>query len=62
MIGPATNTRVEVGLNVKDLKASERLLEQPAGRMCNYIVKLTDANEVDATLIAWIESAYEAAG
>lgn len=62
MIGPATNTRVEVGLNVKDLQTSERLLEQPAGRMCNYIVKLTDANEVDAALIAWIKSAYESAG
>ena len=62
MIGPATNTRVEVGLNVKDLEAADRLLEQPAGRMCNYIVKLTDANEVNAELIAWIKSAYESAG
>jgi len=62
MIGPATNTRVDVGLNVKDLKASDRLLEQPAGRMCNYIVRLTDVKEADAELIAWIKSAYEAAG
>lgn len=62
MIGPATNTRVEVGLNVKDLEAADRLVEQPAGRMCNYIVKLTDANEVNAELIAWIKSAYESAG
>jgi len=62
MIGPATNTRVEVGLNVKDLAAAERLLEQPAGRMCNYIVKLTDAKEVNSELIAWIKSAYESAG
>jgi hypothetical protein len=35
MIGPATNTRVEVGLNVKGLEANPRLLEQPAGSMCN---------------------------
>lgn len=62
MIGPATNTRVEVGLNVKGLKAADRLLEQPAGRMCQYIVKLTGVNEVDAELIAWIKSAYESAG
>lgn len=61
MIGPATNTRVEVGLNVKELKPAERLLEQPAGRMCNYIVKLTDAGEVDAELIAWLEAAFNAA-
>lgn len=62
MIGPATNTRVEVGLNVKGLEDDERLLEQPAGRMCNYIVRLTGAEQVDAQLIAWIRSAYESAG
>jgi predicted transport protein len=61
MIGPATNTRVEVGLNVKGLEATERLLEQPPGRMCNYIVKLTDAKEVDPELIGWIRAAYESA-
>lgn len=62
MIGPATNTRVEVGLNVKGLEASGRLEEQPAGKMCNYKVKLTDVEEADAELIAWIKTAYEAAG
>ncbi len=62
MIGPATNTRVEVGLNVKGLQASERLLEQPAGRMCNYIVKLTDVRQADAELVGWIKTAYESAG
>lgn len=61
MIGPKTNTRFEVGINAKDLKESPRLVEQPKGSMCNYIVALTDANEVDAELIAWIKSAYEGA-
>ena len=62
MIGPATNTRVEVGLNVKGLKAADRLLELPPGQMCSYKVKLTDAKEVNAQLIGWIKAAYEAAG
>lgn len=62
MIGPKTNTRLEVGLNVRDLPADERLLEQPKGSMCNYIVNLTGAAEVDAALVAWIKSAYESAG
>lgn len=61
MIGPATNTRVEVGLNAKGLKATDRLQELPAGQMCNYKVKLTNAHEVDAELIAWIKTAFEAA-
>lgn len=62
MIGPKTNTRFEVGINAKEFKKNARLLEQPKGSMCNYIVALTDAKEVDAELIAWIKSAYEGAG
>ena len=62
MIGPKTNTRFEVGLNAKAFKKNTRLLEQPKGSMCNYIVSLTDAQEVDSELIAWIRSAYEGAG
>jgi hypothetical protein len=62
MIGPATKTRVEVGLNVKGLEPSDRLLALPAGQMCNYKVKLTEAKDVDAELIAWVKAAFEAAG
>ncbi|MFZ5858457.1 MAG: DUF5655 domain-containing protein [Chloroflexota bacterium] len=61
MIGPKTNTRFEVGINAKDLKGS-RLQEQPKGSMCNYIVPLTNAKEVDAELIDWIKSAFMQAG
>jgi hypothetical protein len=61
-IGPATNKRVEVGLNVKGPKATERLEALPRGRMCNYRIKVTDVREVDAELVAWIRTAYEAAG
>jgi len=62
MIGPATNTRVEVGLNMKDVPASDRLVAAPPGGMCQYKVKLTSAAEVDSELIAWIRRAYESAG
>ena len=62
MIGPRTNTRFEVGINARDFKKSPRLLEQPKGSMCNYIVNLTDAKEVDAELVAWLRAAYEGAG
>ena len=62
MIGPKTNTRFEVGINAKEFKKNARLLEQPKGSMCNYIVNVRDAKEVDAELIAWIKSAFEGAG
>ena len=61
-IGPATNTRVEVGLNMKGIKATDRLQELPAGQMCNYKVRLGDPGEVDPELIDWIRTAYQAAG
>lgn len=61
-IGPATNTRFEVGLNMKGVKGTDRLNELPAGQMCQYKVKLTDANEVDKELIDWIRQAYDSAG
>ena len=61
-IGPATNTRVEVGLNMKGVKGTGRLIELPAGQMCRYKVKLTDQAEVDPELIAWIRQAFDAAG
>ena len=61
MIGPKTNTRFEVGINAKDFKKNARLLEQPKGSMCNYIVSLSDVKDVDAELLAWIKSAYEGA-
>ncbi|MCM2272502.1 MAG: DUF5655 domain-containing protein [candidate division Zixibacteria bacterium] len=62
MIGPATNTRVEVGLNVKGLDVAGRLEAVPAGGMCNYKVKVTDIGQVDKELIDWIKAAYESAG
>lgn len=62
MIGPATNTQVEVGLNVKELPDSPRLEHLPVGQMCTYRVRLTDRAQVDAELIGWIKSAYDAAG
>ena len=62
MIGPKTNTRFEVGINARDLKKSSRLIGQPKGSMCNYIVNLNDVKEVDAELVAWLKSAYEGAG
>lgn len=61
-IGPATNTRFEVGLNMKGVPGTARLEALPPGGMCQYRVKVADAKEVDAELIAWIRQAYDSAG
>jgi hypothetical protein len=62
MLGPATNTRFELGLNMKGIEPTERLNAMPSGSMCNYKVKLTDPAEVDNEIINWIKLAYDSAG
>ncbi|HSQ57678.1 MAG TPA: DUF5655 domain-containing protein [Gemmata sp.] len=62
MVGPATNTQVEVGLNVKGLKAGDRLVAQPEKSMCNYKVRVASVAEVDNELIGWLRQAFDAAG
>lgn len=62
MIGPVTKTRVEVGLNMKGVAATPRLIELPPGKMCQYKVDVTDSKEVDKELISWIKQAYDSAG
>jgi hypothetical protein len=62
MIGPATNTQVEVGLNMKDAPATSRLKAVPPGGMCQYKVRVADTKEVDAELLGWVRRAYDSAG
>ena len=61
-VGPTTKTRVDVGLNMKGVPPTGRLIELPSGGMCQYRVSLTEAGEVDAQLMAWVEQAYAGAG
>jgi hypothetical protein len=62
MLGPATNTRVELGLNMKGVPATDRLIEVPPGGMCNYKVRLAAESDVDADVIGWVRHAYDSAG
>jgi hypothetical protein len=62
MIGPGTNTRVDVGLNMKGVPETPRLKALPPGGMCQYQVRLTSPDEVDKQLIAWMRVAYDSAG
>ena len=62
MVGPATNTRIEVGLNMKGIAATDRLIAEKPGGMCQYKVKITDKKEVDAELMGWIKEAFKQSG
>ncbi len=62
MIGPATRTQVEVGINAKGLRGGTRLVEVPAGGMCNYKVRIGSVAEADVEMVAWLRKAFDAAG
>ncbi len=62
MIGPGTKGRLELGLNMKDMPDSDRLLPQPPGGMCQYKVFLVSPDEIDQELLGWIRFAYDHAG
>ncbi len=62
MVGPATKTQVEIGLNADGLPAGGRLVAQKPGGMCRYKVRISAPVEVDDELVGWIRSAYDAAG
>lgn len=62
MVGPGTKGRLEIGLNMKGVKATPRLAAMPPGGMCQYKVLLTSPDEVDKELIEWLRTAYAGAG
>ncbi len=62
MLGPKTNERFELGLNIKEEVRDSRVKALPTGGMCQYVVALASVEEVDAKLIAIVKRAYDAAG
>lgn len=63
VIKPATKTRIDLGLKLKGKDITERLENSgPFGTMCTHRVRLTDVNEIDAELKAWLHEAFEMAG
>jgi hypothetical protein len=62
VIKPATKTRIDLGLKLKDKPTTDRLGNSgPFGTMCTHRVQLTAIEEVDAELISWLKEAYEKA-
>jgi hypothetical protein len=62
MLGPATKDLVELGINAKSLPPDARLRAQPPGSMCSHTVRLGSAAEIDDALLAWVRTAFDAAG
>ena len=62
LIKPATKTRIDLGLKLKDKPEEGRLGPSgPFGTMCTHRVQLTSVDEVDDEVLSWITEAYEKA-
>ena len=60
LIKPATKTRIDLGLKLKDIEPDGRLGPSgPFGTMCTHRVQLSSATEVDAELKDWLKLAYD---
>ena len=60
LIKPATKTRIDLGLKIKDKPITERLENSgPFGTMCTHRVRLTSPSEVNKELVSWLKEAYE---
>ncbi len=63
LLQPSTQTRLDVGLNLPDAKATERLeLSGRFNAMVSHRVRLSAATNVDKELIDWLQRAYRHAG
>lgn len=62
LIKPATKTRIDLGLKIKDKPTTDRLENSgPFGTMCTHRVRLTEVSEINDELKGWLREAYEKA-
>lgn len=61
VVTPATKSRVDLGLNLKGMEPSDRLLAEKPNAMCTHKVSLTTPDEVDETVLDWLSQAYDQA-
>jgi len=63
LIQPSTKTRVDVGLNLGDTEANQRLEKSASfNAMVSHRVRLSTLADVDDELIGWLKQAYASAG
>ena len=61
LIQPSTKTRVDVGINLKEVPPAGRFEASGSfSAMVSHRVRVTDIRQVDDELVGWLKSAYEA--
>ena len=59
LIKPATKTRIDLGLKLKDKPTTKRLENSgPFGTMCTHRVQISEVEEINKELKDWLKEAY----
>jgi predicted transport protein len=62
LIKPATKTRIDLGLKIRDQDPSGKLESSgPFGTMCTHRIKIQSTEDLDEELYDWIRQAYNQA-
>ena len=60
LIKPATKTRIDLGLKLKNTAVQGRLENSgPFGTMCTHRIQLENTADIDQDVIGWLLTAYE---
>jgi predicted transport protein len=63
LVQPSTKTRLDVGINLKDMELTDRLEDSGSfNAMCSHRVRVMKMKDIDNDLILWLKTAYEEAG
>ncbi len=59
IIQPSTKTRIDLGLNLKDVRASGPLIEGDKwSGMCSHRIELSSADDMTREVLDWLREAY----
>lgn len=60
LIKPATKSRIDLGLKLKDTDVQGRLENSgPFGAMCTHRIQIKSISDIDDEVIKWLSLAYE---
>lgn len=61
-LNPATKTRFEIGINLREQEPKGKLVAEKPNSMCSHKINITDIKDIDREVLEWIKTAYENAG
>jgi len=62
ILNPASKTRFEIGLNLKGIEATGKLIAEKPDAICSHKISISDISEINQEVLGWIKVAFEKAG